>query len=255
VRRPVPPFAADIPVVFAHRGYSSRAPENTLAAFRAAREAGVSAVELDVQQCASGELVVFHDFSLSRITGEPGLVTETSYSELAELDAGAWYSSAFAGERIPRLQDVFEVLGGSVYYDIEIKHDSRAATGLEPALRDTIRRYELSGRCMVSSFNPFALFHLRRLAPELPTALIFADAREVPRVFRYGAGRHLAPPAVFKPHHVQLERPRRFLRRALERGYVLPWTVNEPERAARLVEWGAAGVVSDDPEPVLAALR
>ena len=92
------------PLVWAHRGASRAAPENTLAAFRLAAKLGADGVELDAQRCATGEVVVLHDESLGRTTGYAALLAETPLSRLRTLDAGARFSDAFRGERVPLLR-------------------------------------------------------------------------------------------------------------------------------------------------------
>src|SRR5919205_720316 len=91
------------PLIWAHRGASADAPENTLAAFSLALAHGADGIELDAQRCASGEVVVLHDDSLVRTTGFAALVTNASYSVVRTLDAGAWKAERFRGEHIPLL--------------------------------------------------------------------------------------------------------------------------------------------------------
>src|SRR2546423_620647 len=102
------------PLLWAHRGASAEAPENTLAAFSLAHEQGADGVELDAQRCASGEVVVLHDDSLVRTTGFGALVTHASWSVMRTLDAGSWKSERFRGERIPLLAEVLEEYPGLV---------------------------------------------------------------------------------------------------------------------------------------------
>ena len=111
-----PSFLQDFsrPLLFAHRGYSAKAPENTIAAFKLAWESGIPGVELDVHLCKSGEMVVFHDDDLERITGTAGTVESTDLETLKSLDAGN-------GERIPLLSEVFEAAPEHAYFDIEMK--------------------------------------------------------------------------------------------------------------------------------------
>ncbi len=235
------------PWVFAHRGHSAKAPENTMAAFIAALESGATGTELDVQLCASGEIVVCHDWTLDRTAGAPVRVTDTPWSELREYDVGSWFDPAYADERIPLLPDVLEEFGTSMCFDIEIKHRSRHTTPLERVLARLVCTMGLARRVIVSSFNPFALRSIRRIAPELATALIYADDPEVPRWMRSGAGRILCRPDLLKPHRDLVDA--RLVRRSTRVSRaVLPWTVNEDQDAERLVALGCAGVISDAPD-------
>ena len=97
--------------VQAHRGASAVAPENTLAAFRAAAEQGARWVELDVALLADGTLVVIHDDSVDRTTSGSGNLGTLNRADLDRLDAGAWFHARFAGERLPTLDETIEVLG------------------------------------------------------------------------------------------------------------------------------------------------
>ncbi len=242
------------PLIFAHRGFSSLAPENTCAAFRLLPEYGIPGVELDVQLCASGELVVYHDFTLKRLTRRDIKIADTAYSRLREIDAGSWKGPAFAGERIPLLREVFELLGTAVYYDIEIKQEEKKTAGLEEKLLSLITEFRLEKHCIVSSFNPFPLRLWRRLAAEIPAAVIFSKSAEVPAVLRRGEGRFISRPEVLKPHFSFIT-PAYLEKFGRHRGYtILTWTVNEQTHAEKLLRLGIDGIISDDPVMIIKCL-
>ena len=96
--------------IIAHRGFSARAPENTIAALTLALEEGATAVEFDLRTSGDGNPVLMHDKTLSRTTNGIGKVEELSLAELAQLDAGSWFNSAFEGERVPSLAEALECL-------------------------------------------------------------------------------------------------------------------------------------------------
>lgn len=100
--------------IIAHRGFSARAPENTLAAIRAALDAGADSVEFDLHVAADGTPVLIHDANLGRTTNGVGPVRRRTLGQLQALDAGAWFSPAFEGERIPTLAEALEVVRGRV---------------------------------------------------------------------------------------------------------------------------------------------
>jgi glycerophosphoryl diester phosphodiesterase len=183
------------PLLFAHRGLSALAPENTMAAFRLARENGIPGLELDVHLSVDGRIVVVHDHFTDRVApgqgkGDLGLEVERStLAALRALDIGSWHSPGFAGERISLLTDVFEELGDSVYYDIEIKNRGAADYGLEAALATVLRDSAPTGRYFVSSFNPISLARFKTLSPEIATAIIWCESEELPWYLRRGAGR------------------------------------------------------------------
>ena len=111
-----------LPRVIAHRGLSARAPENTLAAFRAAAGAGVPWVECDVQLTADGHAVLLHDETLDRTTDGTGRLADTPLAGLRGLDAGGWFDAAFAGESIPALSEALDLLAAlGLGVNLEIK--------------------------------------------------------------------------------------------------------------------------------------
>lgn len=242
------------PLLFGHRGLSAAAPENTLAAFRALLEHGVPGAELDVQLTRDGELAVIHDFNLKRTTGLEAEVRATDYRAIRALDAGSWFSPRFAGERVPRLSEVFETCGERLYYDLELKWDRKRSNGLEGKVVGCIRRYGLQARCLVSSFNPYCILRLRRLAPELPAAHIWANRRELPFLLRHGEAGVLLPTPFIKPEASRVTRLRAAFYR-LWGSRILAWTVNEELEAARLLGLGVRGLISDDPVRLSEALR
>ncbi len=246
--------ASRFPLLFGHRGYSAKAPENTLASFRMAVEAGVPGIELDVHLCKSGELVVIHDHNLKRTTGHDGIVEDTDYHTIRSLDAGSWFSGKFAGERILTLTELFHHIGNSVYYDIEIKHRDRKPHELEERLAFEIRKAGLSENCIVSSFNPFALKEIKAIDPRIVTAIIYCNDEEVPAILRHGEGKILSGCDILKPERVKINRGTMAFH-AVFGGYpVIPWTVNDRAEAERLVRAGVMGLISDDPVTISSAV-
>lgn len=233
------------PLVFAHRGLSSVCPENTMAAFKAARGAGIAGIELDIHLTKDNRLVVFHDDTTRRLAGEAYRVEETDYSLLSSLDIGSWKNPCFARERMPLLDDVLAEFGATQYFDIEIKSRTVGDAGLERLLAETIDRHALRRRCLVSSFNPMALRRFKKLRPDIPTAVIWSRDPEVYWFLRRGEGRWIGAVDVLKPEHSLVKRKRLF---AFLRRPFLPWTIDSAEEAARALSCGAAGLISNCPQ-------
>lgn len=236
------------PLVFAHRGLSSLYPENSLAAFRAAREAGIPGIELDIHLTRDRRMAVFHDDTTERIV--PGIgkgfsIETSDYALLAGLDIGSWKDPAFASERIPLLDHVLEELGTQLYFDIEIKSRSVQDSGLEALLADLLKDHGMKGRCIVSSFNPLSLRRFKALMPEVPTAIIWSRSEELYWYLRHGEGRWIAGVDLLKPEQVLVKGPRLLPR--LRRPMV-PWTVDTVEEEARVLAAGAIGIVSNKPQ-------
>ena len=158
------------PLVIGHRGHSAAAPENTMVAFEAAVAAGADMIELDVTLSRDGRLAVIHDETLDRTTDGAGPVSARSLAELRALDAGAWFGPAFAGQRLPLLEEVLEAFGSRVLVNVEIKPEAARVPSPEPAARMVaamVRDMGLRQRVMVSSFDHAILRQARRADADL----------------------------------------------------------------------------------------
>lgn len=222
-----------------------------MAAYRAAQKAGIPGIELDVHLTKDRRLVVFHDDTTARIVSGPATPPEplsiegSDYALLSSLDIGSWKGPAFAGERMPLLDDVLEEFGAGQYFDIEIKSRTTGDSGLEKLLAETISRHRMAGRCIVSSFNPMALRRFKAIEPAIPTAVIWSRSSELYWFLRRGEGRWIGQVDVLKPEHVLVRHAR--LLPGLRRP-ILPWTVDTAADEARVLASGAAGVISNCPQ-------
>jgi glycerophosphoryl diester phosphodiesterase len=242
------------PLVFAHRGLSSLAPENTMAAFALAREQGIPGIELDVHLTSDGKLAVIHDHTTARVsTGACLEVERSSWKELSAVDVGSWKGGQWKGERIAPLERLFEEFGDAFYYDIEIKSNIASDYGLEKALAACLRdafdsNGSLAGRILVSSFNPMALARFKYLSSALPTAIIWSSDAEVPAYLRHGEGRWIGKVDVLKPCKAKVRPASSFRWRRFGHYPILPWTVDDKAEAARLLALGCEGVISNSPQ-------
>jgi glycerophosphoryl diester phosphodiesterase len=241
-------------MLFGHRGYSALAPENTLAAFSLLLEHGIPGVELDVRLSRDGKVVVIHDENTKRVTGLDAEVQDCRASKLKRLDAGSWFSEAFRNEGIPLLDEVFELAGDRLYYDIELKWGQRQSGGLEQAVVKRIRSHGLADRCLISSFNPFCIRRVQAIAPEIPTAHIYARHTEVPLLLRRGQAGLVFPAPYMKPRSSQVNRISSFVLRRILHSRILAWTVDEPGDATRLIHLGVRGIISNHPSKIKAVL-
>ncbi len=233
------------PLFFSHRGASSLAPENSIAAFSLARDLGSPGIELDIHRCASGELVVFHDDSLDRIAGVSGLISASPLDYLKTLDIGSWMDKKFCAERIPTLREVFQTLGDSVYYDIEIKSRTKERTGIEKQLSDLISEFGLDSRVCVCSFNPFPLVYLKEIRSDIATGILWSKVKELPYILRFGIGAFISNCDFLKPDHRYMG-GLNILRLGMGRKHaIIPWTVDDPAIARRLIDSGCSGIVTN----------
>lgn len=157
----------------AHRGASGLAPENTMAAFRAAMDfAFVQWIELDVQLSKDGIPVVIHDDALRRTAGKPGKVNDYTAEELGRMDAGSWFGNAFAGEGIPTLAQVLNATIGRCRLNIELKTYGGRYPGMERKVVELLYGKGLQHDAVITSFDREALREVKAIAPEVRTGLI-----------------------------------------------------------------------------------
>jgi glycerophosphoryl diester phosphodiesterase len=234
------------PLNVSHRGMMASAPQNTLAAFRKAVEFGADGVELDVQLSKDGAVVVIHDFAVDRTTDGTGRVAQKTLAELKALDAGSKFSPQFAGERIPTLTEVFDVLEGKLLVNIELKALGRNRdTSLVAPVLEVVRKHGMDKRVLFSSFNSYVLRAMKQLAPDIPIGLLYAP--DSPIYARHAWLDPFEPHEARHPHFSMLTGPiicwyhARGLR-------VNTWTVNEPDEMRRLIEAGVDGIITQKPD-------
>jgi glycerophosphoryl diester phosphodiesterase len=236
------------PLVLAHRGASYDAPENTLAAFRLAREMGADGVELDVLLSADDIPVVIHDFTVDKTTDGEGKVRDKTLRELKKLDAGSHFDYTFRSERIPTLDEALEATGDLIV-NIELKSVGLRPSPLEMATLAVIRRRNLQNRVIISSFNPFALRRFHRLAPNIPLGFLYApDSPAWLKIFMIGL-----PHEARHPYHGMIDAE--FMKRTHANRYrVNTWTVDDPARAAVLRDLEVDAIITNRPDVMLQML-
>ncbi|MBC2867863.1 glycerophosphodiester phosphodiesterase [Streptomyces mexicanus] len=254
------------PVVVAHRGACTHAPENTLPAVDRAAALGVGWVENDVQRTKDGELVVVHDESLSRTTNAeqvfphraPWKVKDFTAAEIARLDAGSWFSPAYAGTRVPTLRQylrraervherlLLEVKNPELYPGIERQ--------ILKVLGDEgwLDRRHVTGRLIVQSFSAGSVRTVHALEPAVETALLGSPATaQLPRYAGFAdlinpsytalsAAYVSAVHALTGPHGKPMK--------------VFAWTIDDASRARTAAGYGVDGIISDAPDTVGTAL-
>lgn len=176
----IKPGSQRLPLVIAHRGDLSSAPENTLPAFQRAVPQGADGVELDVRLTRDDRLVVFHDRLLDRTSTGHGPVSKSTFTELRSLDVGSWFNIEFKGEQVPTLDEVFEVLPQDFLINVELKVILRGMRLIAHQVAETIARHKRWTSTLVASFNPVALYHLRQLEPRIARGYIWSIKHPYP---------------------------------------------------------------------------
>lgn len=232
----------DQPAIIAHRGSSALAPENTLSAIEQAIADGADYIELDLRRTADGVPVLWHDATLMRIAGVHRYVREVSFAELRMLDAGGWFSPRFSGEPVATLEEALELACRRARLYLEIK----PAPDASELVRDTIGLLQRAGcveGTVIASMDPGVVRHVRRLDPDLATALLAQ--------FIVGPLDEHGFDALGLRHNRVTPRAVAAARRG---GYELhAWTVNERADMVRLLDMGVDGIITDYPH-VLADL-
>jgi glycerophosphoryl diester phosphodiesterase len=220
-----------------HRGAAGHEPENTLRSFERAIGLGTDVVELDVQVCGTGELVVIHDETVNRTTNGSGPVKEMPFKELRALDAGD-------GERIPTLDEALALLEGKVGVNVELK-SLKSAGPAHASVMEALGRPGWGAEDIIfSSFHLGELTELRDLSADARVGvLVSGDPREV---LEFAA---LVDAYSINPNHHRINEE--FVEEAHGMGLkVFVWTVNEPGDIERMKGLGVDGIISDYPDRI-----
>ncbi len=222
------------PFILGHRGASADAPENTLAAFALAREQGADGIELDVQLTKDGHLVVFHDQTVERVTNGVGKVSELT---LAEMQSFAMKDE----QRVPTLDEVFEMLGPAFLYNVELKHFGLGNAELETAVADRIEAYHLESQTIVSSFNPFAVRRMRKQISNRTKVAHLWYVKGLKYKFIVGAAE------AHHPHYSLVDEA--YVQWAHRKNWMINvWTVDDPNEARRLARLGVDAIITNKPQ-------
>jgi len=238
------------PLIYAHRGASALAPENTLAAFLLALQAGADGIELDVMLSQDKELLVIHDSTVDRTTDGSGKVAEMPLAALRELDAGTRFGEEFRGEKLPTLAEVFETVGGKMRINVELKNYAQPLDDLTSRVIALTERFHLADSVLLSSFNPINLSKARRQNPKIRRGLLVSPGDRL----MLGAGGRLFPYHALHPYYEDVTPEMAADLRA--RGKQLnTWTVDDPQALLRLHSIGVDGIISNNPAAARAVLE
>jgi len=252
------------PLVFAHRGFGELGPDNSLYAVEHALDAGVDGVDMDGQLTRDGELVIFHDLSVDRLTAGTGRVRDKTLAEMLALDLGPKYDPALRGAYVRTFEDFLRTVKGRGILMVELKVPGAARTGIEERAVEIIRRHDAYRDVVLSSFNPLVLYRVKRLDPAVRTCFIFMDTNWNPELMAEIKPEDL----VNLPWALRQEPIRRALRkivrpdllsinhevdgavidRLIAKGWpAFIWTVDEEQDLRAALAKRPYGVISDQP--------
>lgn len=234
-------------LVIAHRGDSTRAPENTLPAFRDAIDAGADMIELDVQLTSDDVPVVFHDAFLNKHSNGEGLLSDISSERVRRLDAGSWFSKAFAGVKIPLLAEVLDLAKDRILLNIEIKTESvteNGKTGIEYQVCELVQAYGMQEQVLISSFDFRVLERVKTMYSGLKTGLLYnrknsggISPLELVQTYR-----------AYSFHCNRWQVRKKWIVEFSDFGVpIYVYTVNDRMSMRSLIKKGVAGIFSDKP--------
>ena len=228
--------------IWAHRGFSSEAPENTLSAFKKAVDCGADGIELDVHLCKSGEVVVLHDERVDRTSSGKGLVTDFTLDELRRFDFSNKMND-FAGERIPTLAEVYALIAPTkLTINVELKAGALPEPEMIASLKRLEAEYGMAERLIYSSFNHYSLLMLKEALPHAKLGLLYSCgfaypwnyAREIGADALHPMQQNLMiPDYVTESHSLGVS--------------VHPWTVDDPADMERLIRLGCDALITNKP--------
>ncbi|MDD6047108.1 MAG: glycerophosphodiester phosphodiesterase [bacterium] len=235
--------------IWAHRGASGYAPENTIPAFKLAVEQGADGVELDVHMSSDGKLIVIHDETVDRTSNGSGRVVDMTCQELKRLD----FSNGMEGYenvRIPTLREVYGLLKNTnLTINVEVKCDVVIYYGIWDHLIALEREMGMQGRILYSSFNHYVLLKIRELDPEAKIGLLYSEAMVDPWVYAKYVGAN-----ALHPHYLAALNCPGMLEGCRKAGVdVHPWTANDPQVMRELVGAGVAAIITNYPNLALQA--
>ncbi|MFC4323764.1 glycerophosphodiester phosphodiesterase [Litchfieldia salsa] len=213
----------------AHRGWSGRAPENTVAAIQLAlNNPSIYGIEIDVHLSKDGVPIVMHDHTVDRTTNGSGRIIDMTVAELGSLDSGSWFGPEFSGEKIPLLEEVLHMTNGRKKLLIELKQAGALYTGLEQKVADMVSKFQLEDEVLIISFDHESLRKIKEYNSRLQTGLIYLGMTTLlAEQATYTRANHLSF------HHSFLTKE--IVDDLLEKGIEIgAWTINDMESLVRI---------------------
>ncbi|HEY8463652.1 MAG TPA: glycerophosphodiester phosphodiesterase [Bacillota bacterium] len=231
--------------IFAHRGFSGIAPENTMAAFEKALAIKPDGIETDVHLSKDGKVVICHDETLDRTTNGKGLIKDYTFEQLQTFDAGSKFAPEFSRERIPTLEDLLRLIRQTdLALNIELKTDKIAYLQIEAKVVALLKVYDLVERTIISSFNFSSIAKVKKLLPEISIAALMKDPHTISDLWTRMAELKVV---AIHPDHKYLDHD--LVDAAQKRGILInAWTPNQPEELQRCFKLQINGVITNFPD-------
>jgi len=233
------------PLLIGHRGYPARYPENTLASFKGAMEAGCDMIELDVTLTKDRKVVVIHDDTLDRTTSGKGPVKNHALSDIRTLDAGSWFNPRFAAQRVPELSEVMELTAGRCMLNIEIKESAFEvefpADAIEHQVAELVKTSRATDRVIISSFDQRILQRIAAMVA--PPAIAYISDHGADKIVL----EMLLKMRAFSWHPRFKVLTRNQVDMLHAAGFrVFPWTINTRAEAEKVLALGVDGLICNE---------
>jgi glycerophosphoryl diester phosphodiesterase len=229
--------------IFAHRGASKHAPENTMAAFQLAYEFQADGIETDVQLTKDQVPVLMHDEHIRRTTGSSGYVKDLTWNELKQLDCGSWFDKKYEGTPVVALETFLQwIKDKPLYLNIELKNNKIDYRHLETIVFEQVKHVQLLEKTILSTFNPASIRRMKNFSRETEIALLTSRSR-----------RHLAAHArELGAHAVHIKYRllnQRFMNKCRKENMpVRVYTVNRSAQMKKCFKAGCDAIITDVPE-------
>jgi len=232
--------------IFAHRGFSSQYPENTMTAFRKALEVGADGIEMDARLTVDGKVVIMHDPTVNRTTNGKGKVRNLTAVEIRGLDAGIKKGMVFENERVPMLEEVFDELGGKLLLNIELcNYEEGDERSLSNKVVELIEKYRLMDSVIISSFRFNNLVYVKDKNPSISCALLAKPG--LLGAWSRNVLNHSVSVDALHPYYTDATAG--LIRREQQCGRkVRAWTVNAPNLIRQLYDEGVDAIFTDNPQ-------
>jgi glycerophosphoryl diester phosphodiesterase len=227
--------------IIAHRGSSGEAPENTMIAFKRSIEEGSDAIELDIHLSKDNEIIVCHDATVNRTTNGTGYIRDMDLSALKQLDAGSWFAERFAGETLPLLNEVFELVPNHILINVEIKNKYEGHL-LRPLL-ELIMKYNRIDSVVISSFDHKFLKLLKFQEPKIKIGVLISS--NMINVMKYIDSMEIEVYSIHPNYKfMDNEDIQEVVKQGLE---VYPYTIDSLEALQSAIDSGVTGIMTNYP--------
>lgn len=236
----------EFPKIIAHRGFSSVAPENTMAAFKAAVDLNIDGIETDVQMSKDGHLILCHDETLDRTTNGHGLIKDHTLEQLRALSAGAWFGPQFTQEKIPTLRELLDLVSDKdLLINLEIKSGIVLYPQIEEQIIAMIHEYQIGHKVILSNFNHYSLLTCKAIDSSIRTGVLYECGLVDPWEYAEKLGADTLHPFLYNitPHLMAGAQDHHLP--------VIPFTVDSPAQMKQMIDLSVDGMFTNYPDRLL----